>query len=244
MCLFPGNSTPLPTNDPTCAYWRKILIGVLAAHIGLIILDFLCFSWWDAILDVLAVSIAYCAIKDEDQYEVSRLLCYVMFMIFNFVFAGVRCCLFFAGVTPAPSGDKKDWQYYAFVLLCAGGTTFYFVAGFVAYKLYKSLKSVFQPGEGQGIIAPDAPPPGGQFGGGYGGYSPVPNENNDSPSNNSSFKPFAGQGHTLGSNGGSSQSRPQAATVQQSGAQRQRSSRVPSAVIDRLEQKARATRKE
>uniref|UniRef100_A0A7S2X7A7 Uncharacterized protein n=1 Tax=Lotharella oceanica TaxID=641309 RepID=A0A7S2X7A7_9EUKA len=193
MCLFPSAAAPLNIVSPTCRFWRKALIGVLAVHLVIILLDFICFSWWDAILDILAFSIGYCAIREEDQYEISRLLCYVMFLIFDFVFAGVKCCLFFAGVAGAPSGDKKNWQYYCYVVLVAGSTAFYLIGSMVAYRLYKSLKEHV---EGNGVAQPiDASNPG------YGGrgYHPVANDDPASlPPRDDGFKPFDGQGHTLG----------------------------------------------
>jgi len=226
-------------------------MGVLVVHFFLIILDIICFSWWDALMDVLAASLCYCAIKDEGQYEVSRLLCYVMFMIFDFVFAGVKCCLFFSGVAPSPTGSNKDWRWYAYAVLCAGGTAFYFVGGAIAYKLYKSLKAVFEPGEGGAIVGGpgnDAPAQGGGY---FGGYRSVPNNDVEGGGGNSGdggFKPFQGQGHTLGArSSGSRSSRPTGSTAANASASvnsRQPQRRVPQHVLEKMERRARGEAKE
>eukprot|EP00467_Chlorarachnion_reptans_P010054 CAMPEP_0114498062 /NCGR_PEP_ID=MMETSP0109-20121206/6673_1 /TAXON_ID=29199 /ORGANISM="Chlorarachnion reptans, Strain CCCM449" /LENGTH=232 /DNA_ID=CAMNT_0001675517 /DNA_START=293 /DNA_END=991 /DNA_ORIENTATION=+ len=229
---------PLPCNDPTAAFWRKMMIGVLVTHFALIILDFICLSWWNGILDILAFSIGYCSIKDEGQYEVSRLLCYVMFMIFDFVFAGVAACLFFSGVSDPPFGSRKNWQWYAFAVLSAGGTAFYIIGGTIAYRLYKSLKRYFEGGEGQEVMDPGAPPAG------YGGYQPVPNRGDPesgavgSPGTNPGFKAFSGQGHTLGAR--SAQSSQPRAPPSNSGSNQRARANIPAAALDRFEQKSRA----
>uniref|UniRef100_A0A6U3E1J9 Uncharacterized protein n=2 Tax=Lotharella globosa TaxID=91324 RepID=A0A6U3E1J9_9EUKA len=238
MCLFPSAAAPLHIESATCRFWRKALIGVLALHLAIILLDFISFSWWDAILDILAFSIGYCAIREEDQYEVSRLLCYVMFMIFDFVFAGVKCCLFFAGVAGAPSGDKKNWQYYSYVVLVAGSTAFYLIGSMIAYRLYKALKMEV---EGIGVAQPIDP-----ANPGYGGrgYHPVANdEPAGPPPRDDGFKAFAGQGHTLGRGNGSSrttaQTQPRAQQATPTSERSQMDARRQAA-IDRLERKARS----
>ena len=47
---------------------------VFGKRIKILFAIFLSFSWWDAILDLLALSIGYCAIKEENQYEVSVII--------------------------------------------------------------------------------------------------------------------------------------------------------------------------
>ncbi|GAB5359390.1 hypothetical protein AAMO2058_000539700 [Amorphochlora amoebiformis] len=254
MCLFPGGAA-LHTTDPTCRFWRSVMIGGLFFHAMLIVLGFISLSFWDAIMDILAITIAYCAIKDEDQYEVSRLLCYVMFMIFDFVFAGVKCCLFFSGVRGAPSGENKNWQYYMYVVLVVGSSIYYLIGGFISYRLYKALKRVFQPEEGAPIAAPPAAPSGG-----YGGYQPVASEYNEAEigSSGGGFKRFQGEGRRLGGSSGQRRlptEQPRSSPAQVSAAppttsaapatanvSRGQRRGIPAAALARLEQKSKGNK--
>lgn len=173
-------------------------MGVLVLHMVLVIIDFMSYSWWDGILDILAVSIGYCAIREPFEYEVSRLLCYIIFLILDCFWAAIKVCLFFAGVKGTPSGiADKSWQYYTYIIMIVGGTALYLAGFFIAWKLYKSLKAFFDPLEGQGV------PPAQGYGG---GYAPVPGQAEyaqPAAPTAPGFTAFAGKGHTLGGVGGS-----------------------------------------
>jgi hypothetical protein len=65
------------------------------------------------------------------------------------------------GVADPPFGkDAKSWQYYSYTVLVLLSTTYYLIGGLIAYKLYKSLKAVFQPLDGEQQIAPGGYPGG------------------------------------------------------------------------------------
>mmetsp|Transcript_2792 Transcript_2792/g.4054 ORF Transcript_2792/g.4054 Transcript_2792/m.4054 type:complete len:252 (-) Transcript_2792:172-927(-) len=243
MCLFPSGA-PYYCDDATVRFKRKLVIAALCCHGLLVVLDFVCFSWWDAILDVLALSIGYCSIREPDFYEVTRLLCYVMFLIFDFVFAGVKCCLFFSGVAGAPAGKNKNWQYYAYVGLVIASTAYYFIGGCVAYSLYKSLKRYHERTVG---IAAQNPAPenyggaaaAGRFGGGQ-RYQRVRDEEQPPPQE----KKFPGEGYTLGAGAPASrQPRSNASRPNNSSASnnrnRQSNRPIPAAALARMEANAR-----
>ena len=216
----------------------------------------------DGLLEILALSIGWCAIRAENEYNVSSLLCYIMFLMIDSMWALVKVCLFYTGVSGAPGGVKDgSWQYYTYQVSICGGLAYYLVGGWIAWKLYHALKNVFDPladqqfGQGGAPAGAGAGYAGAGYGGygsgASGGYQQVPAQAAMPAPGPARSSAFSGKGYKLGGNSSSSTPAPASSSAQQraaggrtaggraTGGRSAGGRGIPAAALARLEGKAR-----
>jgi len=198
----------IPPNDKAKRVGDYLRVVVILQFI-LSIVYFMVISWLTGIFDIIGALIGYMAIKNPEGYNFQAIICYTFFCGMEFIWAVVRMIMYFTnGLEETPSAA---WQEYMFVGAIVAGPIIYFLASYLAYRLYNELRSM--------MLDPSSlPGDDGGFGGGgggagyYGGHSQQPQQNMwrhpevhppaaaSAPAQPSGFVPFRGQGHKLGGN--------------------------------------------
>jgi len=159
------------------------------------------------VFDLLGVLLGYLSIRHPTQFNLQQVLCYTIFMGLQCIWAVISVIVYFSGVsTDQPS---VNWQLYVYVGTVIAGPIIYFLGAFIGWHLYKDLKQSLQlaqedaayggawaggqpqPQAGGWQAAPAAPAPAAP------GRSAAP-ATMGAPLGGGGFKPFSGEGHTLG----------------------------------------------
>jgi len=215
MCFFPGGfqSYLIPPSEKASKLGDYLRIVILM-HFALAVAEFFGGRYISGVFDLLGALIGYLSIRHPTQFNLQQVLCYTIFMGLQCIWALISVIVYFSGVsTDEPS---VNWQLYVYVGTVIAGPIIYFLGAFIGWHLYKDLKASLQ------LAAEDAAY-GGAWGGGggqpqpqaggwqaapaapaaapesnYGGYSAASAGGRSSNNASGGFKPFSGEGHTLG----------------------------------------------
>jgi len=228
MCLLPfgGFNTYLIPPSEKGSKLADYLKVVILMHFLLAICLFLSLRWVDGVFDLIGILIGYMAIRNPAHFNLQQVLCYSIFCGLDFFWGIIKMIMFFSGVstTDAPSAA---WSFYIYVGTLIGAPVIYFLGSYIAYQLYKELKLTLENtamqasamgGDPYGSSSFGAPQQGPQtasdynssfYGGASGSNSTQGTTSGGSLSYNArpptttrgatGFKPFTGEGHTLGS---------------------------------------------
>jgi len=226
MCLLPfgGFNTYLIPPSEKGSKLADYLKVVIFMHFLLAICLFLSLRWVDGVFDLIGILIGYMAIRNPAHFNLQQVLCYSIFCGLDFFWGIIKMIMFFSGVstTDAPSAA---WSFYIYVGTLIGAPVIYFLGTYIGYQLYKELKLTLENTAMQ-ASAMGGDPWGSSFGAPqqgpqtandynssfYGGGAPSSSGTTPGGSlsyNNptarpptrgtNGFKPFSGEGHTLGS---------------------------------------------
>jgi hypothetical protein len=89
----------------------------------LAILYFVCGTWFSGILDLMLGLIGWCALREELNYNVQQLMCYVVFSIMRVIYNLIDLISFGVGVSSdVNSAAAYQWVYGCTLVI---GAVFY-----------------------------------------------------------------------------------------------------------------------